>query len=416
MKALWPEARLMFKRNIERAIQKKSMILEHALTSDRGGCHKNPLSMQWGKMNAGHLQECKEFLPSLRNKILASFNLTKNISAAQIVEENVKKKENINAVYKKMCISTTDGQDVDDFFSKLSKVPVPLLFIDRGEVNTLPPWNISDLNITAVDIMERKKIEDEVKAKVRRDLIQSVKDKMLLELRSKKLYIGRSNNGSQNKIELELPSGCLNENVIEQPMFNVSVVTLQGKSFKEQISLLTQTKMVISMHGNGLTHLLWISPERTGEELLVEIFPHGAFTLDYQLQATISGIHHFAFDAQNGLISGSTDTSEGTPCYDKIKPYDISQNLNSVVEYLNIPLLSQQLGQAAISLLKTGTFPPKDWRAIPCSSFFDKERPQQDLEEELEDAEVDTAEKEVEENGAEEEEEGVEIEIEGEEN
>ena len=119
--------------------------------------------MQWGKMNAGHLQECKEFLPSLRNKILASFNLTKNTSAAQIVEENVKKKENINAVYKKMCISTTDGQDVDDFFSKLSKVPVPLLFIDRGEVNTLPPWNISDLNITAVDIMERKKIEDEVK-------------------------------------------------------------------------------------------------------------------------------------------------------------------------------------------------------------------------------------------------------------
>ena len=132
------------------------------------------------------------------------------------------------------------------------------------------------------------------------------------------------------------------------------------------------------------------------------------------MQATISGIHHFAFDAQNGLISGSTDTSEGTPCYDKIKPYDISQNLNSVVEYLNIPLLSQQLGQAAISLLKTGTFPPKDWRAIPCSIFFDKERPQQDLEEELEDVEVDTVENEVEESGAEEEVEGVEIE--GEEN
>ena len=82
----------MFKRNIERAIKSKSMILEHALTSDRGGCHKNPRSMQWGKMNAGHLEECKEFLPSLRNKILRAFNLTRNMSAISIMEENEKKK------------------------------------------------------------------------------------------------------------------------------------------------------------------------------------------------------------------------------------------------------------------------------------------------------------------------------------
>ena len=380
LKALWPDARLMFKRNIERAIRSKSMILEHALTSDRGGCHRNPRTLQWGKMNAGHMEECKEFLPSLRNKILRAFNLTKNTSAISIVEKTFEKKQNVYNVYNKICPMATISGTSDDLMLSLSKLPIPLLFIDRGEVNTLPPWNVSDPNITKADIMERKRIEEEGRTKARRDLTQNIKDEMILQLRSKNIYIGRSSGSGRHNVDMELPSGCKNEDVVSMPLFNVSVATLQGRSFKEQVSLLTQTKIVLSMHGNGLTHLLWISPERTGEELLVEIFPHGAFTLDYQLQATISGINHFAFDAQDGLINGSTDTVEGTGCYDKIKPYDASNNLNSVVEYLNIPLLIQQLSEATMSLLKTGIFPPPRWKQFSCSKLFDLKR-QDEIEE-----------------------------------
>ena len=394
LKALWPNAKLMFKRNVERGIHEKSMILEHVLTSDRGGCHKNSRSTQWGKMNAGHIDECKQFLPSLRNKILKTFNLTKSSlhsedikgnenasplllnSMSEIESEAELRRKHIDSVYDKICGSASRGDGTKFFMSILARIPIPLLFIDRGEVNTLPPWNISDPNITEADITERKRIEEEGKTKVRRDLTPEIKEELYMQLRNAEVSIGHSRrniDGYQTHVDLEMPSDCIGgSESIKLPLFNVSVVTMQGLSFREQISLLANTKIVMSMHGNGLTHLLWISPERTGEELLVEIFPHGAFTLDYQLQATISGINHFAFDARDGYINGSTDTTFGRPCYTKLKPYDITHNLNSVVDNLNVPLLIQQLRDATLSQLQSNMFPPENWSTRPCSKYFER--------------------------------------------
>ena len=79
-------------------------------------------------------------------------------------------------------------------------------------------------------------------------------------------------------------------NVVSKAMFDVQDVTLQGLKFREQVKLLAETKIVVSMHGNGLTHSLWLSPERSGEELLVEIFPSGVFTLDYQVSLNFPSI------------------------------------------------------------------------------------------------------------------------------
>lgn len=86
------------------------------------------------------------------------------------------------------------------------------------------------------------------------------------------------------------------------------------------------------------------------------------------------------------MIIGSTDTIEGTPCYNKLKPYDLSNNLNSVVENMNVNLFIQSLREASLSLLRhnipgatvdatggsggSGGFPPSSW-SKECSPNFD---------------------------------------------
>ena len=153
------------------------MVLEHVLASDRGGCHKNVRTAQWGKMNAGYLEECKYHLPSLRNKIFETFNLinTSQTYASAVspadgrtVDEKNRETKHVGSAYSQICGKFSSGDNRDELVTRLLKIPIPLLFIDRGEVNTLPPWNISDTNITEADILERNRIEEEGKTKVQR--------------------------------------------------------------------------------------------------------------------------------------------------------------------------------------------------------------------------------------------------------
>lgn len=60
-------------------------------------------------------------------------------------------------------------------------------------------------------------------------------------------------------------------------------VYFEELSFKDQIRIAYNTDIMIGIHGNGLTHSLFMKPHKT----LIEIFPEGFFAYDYMSIAAI---------------------------------------------------------------------------------------------------------------------------------
>lgn len=67
-------------------------------------------------------------------------------------------------------------------------------------------------------------------------------------------------------------------------------VWFENMSIKNQMSLMANTDILLGVHGNGLTNLLWL-PEHAG---IIEIFGN-YHHYDYQIFSEISGIKYFGF-------------------------------------------------------------------------------------------------------------------------
>ncbi|WWC60350.1 uncharacterized protein I303_102921 [Kwoniella dejecticola CBS 10117] len=65
---------------------------------------------------------------------------------------------------------------------------------------------------------------------------------------------------------------------------------LEEMSYEDQIKLFASADIMIGVHGNGLTHQVWMAPGG----VLVEIFPSGVFLRDYQVVAQVVGHEHVA--------------------------------------------------------------------------------------------------------------------------
>ncbi|KAL7415065.1 hypothetical protein BDY24DRAFT_383603 [Mrakia frigida] len=79
----------------------------------------------------------------------------------------------------------------------------------------------------------------------------------------------------------------------------VHVAQMQTKTKEEQITLMSRTTILIGVHGNGLSHLVWMDP--TPKSTVIEIFPSGldgpssqGFNYDYALPAMSLGIKHYS--------------------------------------------------------------------------------------------------------------------------
>lgn len=69
----------------------------------------------------------------------------------------------------------------------------------------------------------------------------------------------------------------------------VKVIDLATISYEEQLKIIANTDILISVHGNGLSHILFLPQTAT----VLEIFPPGFFTWDYQLLAKIQHLRYF---------------------------------------------------------------------------------------------------------------------------
>ncbi|WWC96889.1 hypothetical protein V866_003764 [Kwoniella sp. B9012] len=71
---------------------------------------------------------------------------------------------------------------------------------------------------------------------------------------------------------------------------NCVVGKLEEMKYQDQIRLFADADIIIGVHGNGLTHQMWMAPGG----VVIEIFPPGVFLRDYQLIAQVVGHDHIA--------------------------------------------------------------------------------------------------------------------------
>ena len=75
--------------------------------------------------------------------------------------------------------------------------------------------------------------------------------------------------------------------------YEVNVVSMQQLSRAEQIQLAGRTTIMMGVHGNGLTSLIWMRPKP--ESTVMEFFYPKGFAFDYEWTTRALGMKHYGF-------------------------------------------------------------------------------------------------------------------------
>ncbi|KAF7349429.1 hypothetical protein MSAN_01732800 [Mycena sanguinolenta] len=72
----------------------------------------------------------------------------------------------------------------------------------------------------------------------------------------------------------------------------VQIAVLERMTLAEQIELVARSLIIVGVHGNGLTHQLWMPPQP--RSTMIEIFFPNGYTFDYEIVARNMGHRHYA--------------------------------------------------------------------------------------------------------------------------
>ncbi len=86
------------------------------------------------------------------------------------------------------------------------------------------------------------------------------------------------------------------KNIPKIPGVQLTIATMEKLSFQEQIQLIGQTDLLIGVHGNGLSHILFLPDTASA----IEIFPPNSASLDYRLFADLAGIEYHGMICNQG--------------------------------------------------------------------------------------------------------------------
>lgn len=103
----------------------------------------------------------------------------------------------------------------------------------------------------------------------------------------------------------------------------IGVTTLAMIPFKNQLEIINSTKVLISVHGNGLSHI----PFLPHDAKVIEIFPNSSFTWDYCLLAKIKKLKYLGTDGAY-IVTDQT----------QIEPGYLKDNVNCPVTLIEIKL------------------------------------------------------------------------------
>ncbi|KAJ6556401.1 hypothetical protein B0H19DRAFT_1152514 [Mycena capillaripes] len=90
--------------------------------------------------------------------------------------------------------------------------------------------------------------------------------------------------------------------------WEVNIFEAERLSKDEQLQLVARTTVLLGVHGNSLTHLIFMQPTRIST--VIEIFYPGGFANDYQWPTSALGMKHFAVWNDTYFTEG---LGEGTP-------------------------------------------------------------------------------------------------------
>ncbi|MGB7977938.1 MAG: glycosyltransferase family 61 protein [Chlamydiales bacterium] len=99
--------------------------------------------------------------------------------------------------------------------------------------------------------------------------------------------------------------------------------------FKKQVNIIGNTDVLISVHGNGLSHSLFLPPGAK----VIEIFPPDTHTVDYRIFAEARGLDYTCIMSNRGIIS--QEESYQTGAYG---------NFSQTIYDLDIPLVLREIG------------------------------------------------------------------------
>ncbi|KAF9462986.1 hypothetical protein BDZ94DRAFT_1259819 [Collybia nuda] len=83
--------------------------------------------------------------------------------------------------------------------------------------------------------------------------------------------------------------------------YEVNVVAAENMSRREQLELAARTTIMMGVHGNGLTSLIWMKP--SPRSTVIEFFYPGGFAFDYEYTTRALGMVHYGFWGSQSFTS-----------------------------------------------------------------------------------------------------------------
>jgi hypothetical protein len=83
------------------------------------------------------------------------------------------------------------------------------------------------------------------------------------------------------------------------PNVELKAVDFAKLSFKEQVNIAANSDVLLGLHGNGLSHILFLPTNAT----VIEIFPKDTFRAEYRILAKARGFNYFGLIEGRGLIT-----------------------------------------------------------------------------------------------------------------
>jgi protein O-GlcNAc transferase len=110
--------------------------------------------------------------------------------------------------------------------------------------------------------------------------------------------------------------------IVKAQGYEYRSVDFSELTFPQQLQIIKNTDILIGVHGNGLTHSLFLPPNSK----VIEIFPPESHLLDYRMLCNVAGLDYYGVDTVNEAL------------YTPEQSYEIGELLGDVELVKQLPL------------------------------------------------------------------------------